>query len=263
MKTIKIYQVDAFTGQLFSGNPAAVCLLEQWLPDDLMQAIAAENNLAETAFLVPKENDFEIRWYTPSMEVDLCGHATLASAYVLFSCLNFSGPELVFHSKVSGILKVKRKGELLELNFPVDRLVKVENKYLEIEKCLGINPKIVFKGKEDYLAILEHEEEVTKLEPDLSCIAKLDSRGLIVSAPGEKFDFVSRYFAPQSGIPEDPVTGSAHTALLPAWSDLLNKNRFHAKQVSPRGGELFCELNGERCFIAGQASLYLSGEIFV
>lgn len=260
MKSIKIFQVDAFTDKLFSGNPAAVCILDNWMADDIMQSIAAENNLAETAFVVAKDKQFEIRWFTPTIEVDLCGHATLASAFVLFNCLGYKEKEIVFNSPRSGELKVTKQNEVLFLDFPTDTL-KPENNFDQIQKCIGIRPMEIFKGKTDYIAIINNETEVKNLKPNLIEINILPGRGLIVTAKGDKVDFVSRFFAPQVGIDEDPVTGSAHTSLIPLWSKKLGKDKMEARQLSKRGGKLICINQGERCLIGGQARLYLTGEI--
>jgi PhzF family phenazine biosynthesis protein len=262
MKRIKLYQIDSFTDRLFGGNPAAVCLLDEWLPDQVMQNIGAENNLAETAFLVPKGNDYEIRWFTPGVEVDLCGHATLASGYLAFEHLGFKGGEVVFHSPRSGVLRVKKEQDLFWLDFPTDELKRVESRP-EIAAGIGLAPAETYRGKTDYLAVLNAEAEVLNISPDLAAIRKLDGRGLIVSAPGAKVDFVSRFFAPQSGIDEDPVTGSAHTSLIPYWSKKLGRKKLTARQVSKRSGLLQCEDNGPRVRIGGKAVLYLVGEIFV
>lgn len=262
MKKIKLYQVDAFTEGLFSGNPAAVCVLDKWLPDETMQSIAAENNLAETAFIVPKGNDFEIRWFTPAVEVDLCGHATLATAYVLFNCLNFREPEIVFYSRHSGILKVSKQGETLFLDFPADSPEKQVNREL-LKACIGIVPNELYKGKTDYIAFVDSEETVKNLKLNFDAIAALDARGLIVTARGNEVDFVSRFFGPQVGINEDPVTGSAHTSLTPLWSEKLGKKEMTAKQLSKRGGSLTCIDNGKRTLIGGKAALYLEGEITI
>ncbi len=259
---IKIYQVDAFTDKLFSGNPAAVCILDKWLSDDLMQCIADENNLAETAFVVPNEKNFEIRWFTPVVEVDLCGHATLASAFVLFNILDHPDSVIRFHSPRSGLLTVEKKDELLFLDFPSDTLESIsEVKNISIEKCIGVQPMELFKGKTDYMVVIENEKSLRNLQPDLNEIAKLNGRGLIVTAKGDTVDFVSRFFAPQSGIIEDPVTGSAHTSLIPFWSERLGKTKMIAHQLSKRGGQLLGEFKNERCMIGGKARLYLTGEI--
>jgi len=262
MQKIKIYQVDAFTDKLFSGNPAAVCIIDNWLPDDLMQSIGNENNLAETAFIVPNGQNFEIRWFTPTVEVDLCGHATLASAFVLFNLLHHPDSVIRFHSPRSGLLTVEKKDDLLFLDFPVDTLELIsEEQNITIERCIGVKPIELYKGKTDYMAVIDNENSLQNLQHDYKEISKLNARGLIVTAKSDKVDFVSRFFAPQSGINEDPVTGSAHTSLLPYWSKRIGKNKLVAHQLSNRGGELLCELKNERCIIGGKARLYLTGEI--
>ena len=258
---LKIFQIDAFTNSLFSGNPAAVCILKEWLSDDLMQNIAGENNLAETAFAVKKDDVFEIRWFTPALEVDLCGHATLATAYVLFEHYDVDSNKIEFYSPHSGTLTVeKAKDDYLTLNFPTDKLEETQPSEKLIE-ALGINPVKTLKGKTDYLLIYSSQKEIEEIEPDFTQLAKLDGRGIIVSAKGNEVDFVSRFFAPQSGINEDPVTGSAHTSLTPYWSKELNKTKLSAKQLSKRGGELHCEFLGDRVKISGKAVLYMIGEI--
>ncbi len=262
MTKIKMYQVDAFTDKLFAGNPAAVCLLDKWLKDELLQSIANENNLAETAFVVSNGNCFEIRWFTPTVEVDLCGHATLASAFVLFNILNHPENVLKFHSKRSGCLAVESKDNFLFLDFPTDSIELVSaEQYNIIEQCIGLNLIELYKGKTDYMAVIESENSLQHLQPDFTEITKLKARGLIVTAKGDAVDFVSRFFAPQSGINEDPVTGSAHTSLIPYWSNRLNKNKLIARQISKRGGQLLCEFKDQRCLIGGNARLYLTGEI--
>ncbi len=261
MKKIKLYQVDAFTNQLFAGNPAAVCFLEQWLSDELMQSISNENNLAETAFIVPKGKDFEIRWFTPTTEVDLCGHATLASAYVLFNLYEYPDSQIRFYSHRSGLLSVSKKDEMLYLDFPTDSLELINNAHHLIQKCIGIKPIEVHKGKTDFIAVIESESLLKNLQPNLEEISKLEARGLIVTSKGDHVDFVSRFFAPQSGIDEDPVTGSAHTSLIPLWAKKLGRNDLMANQLSKRGGQLVCEFKNDRCLIGGQARLYLTGEI--
>jgi PhzF family phenazine biosynthesis protein len=262
MQKIKIYQVDAFTDRLFSGNPAAVCIMDTWLPAELMQLVALENNLAETAFVVPTGPDFEIRWFTPTVEVDLCGHATLASAFVLFHVLDYKGAVIRFHSPLSGWLPVTKKEELLWLDFPTDTLepaTKEQN--TAMEACIGVKPLELYKGKSDFVAVMDNEQSLLMLQPHLAEIAKLKARGLIVTAKGDTVDFVSRFFAPQSGIDEDPVTGSAHTSLIPLWAKKLGKNNLLAQQLSKRGGSLMCEFKNNRCLIGGKARLYLTGEI--
>ena len=263
MQSIKIFQVDAFTDKLFSGNPAAVCILDKWLPDDLMQSIGNENNLAETAFVVPKEKDYEIRWFTPTTEVDLCGHATLASAFVLFNLLDYPDSVIRFHSRRRGLLSVKKDGEMLYLDFPTDTLEVINGKEKILQTCLGIRPIEVYKGKTDYIAVVDTELSLKNLQPNFGEIAKFEARGLIVTAKGDRVDFVSRFFAPQSGIDEDPVTGSAHTLLIPLWAKKLGKKNFVANQLSKRGGQLICEFNDDRCLIGGKAKLYLTGEILI
>ena len=260
MKKNRIYQVDAFTESLFSGNPAAVCPLEEWMHDDIMQLIAAENNLAETAFFVPQGDHFEIRWFTPTVEVDLCGHATLASAFVLFSYLGYSKNEIRFKSPRSGDLRVYQKGDILFLDFPNDTLERIHDT-ASIAPCIGLEPTEVYKGRTDFLAVVKSEEAVQNLLPDLGAISRLPGRGLIVTAEGVMVDFVSRFFAPQSGVDEDPVTGSAHTSLIPLWSQKLGKDEMTARQLSSRGGELICFNKGERCLIGGKARLYMTGEL--
>jgi PhzF family phenazine biosynthesis protein len=256
---MKIYQVDAFTGQLFKGNPAAIVPLEEWLPEGLMQQIAMENNLAETAFVVKEGQDFRIRWFTPSTEVDLCGHATLATAFVLYRYEGYNGDMIRFHSR-SGLLTVNRRGDLLSLDFPVDQLLEVE---LSPELTSGFEPKPTkaYRGRTDFLLVFECEKDIRELRVDFGRLVCIDARGVIVTAPGEKVDFVSRFFAPQSGINEDPVTGSAHTSLTPYWAGRLGKTKLTATQLSPRGGRLECELIADRVLITGQAAAYLTGEI--
>lgn len=259
---LKLYQVDAFTSKLFHGNPAAICPLNSWLPDEAMQAIAAENNLAETAFYVPKEEDFHLRWFTPTTEVALCGHATLATAHILFSIYRYRKDVIRFHT-LSGILTVSKEGDWLKMNFPADELVQVEAPK-EIMDGLGVQPKEVYKGKTDYLIVLEDQVQIENLRPDFRILAtQEDIRGTIVTAPGKDVDFVSRCFFPQSGIDEDPVTGSAHTTMIPYWAKKLNKNQLTAKQLSGRTGFLKCTYAGDRVEIAGQAVTYLVGEIVV
>ncbi len=264
MGKIKLYQVDAFASTLFSGNPAAVCVLDSWIDDKLMQNIGSENNLAETAFLVPRGKDYEIRWFTPSIEVDLCGHATLASAFVLFDVLGYSGSAIKFYSLRSGLLTVTKKDDLLMMDFPTDDLeLLAEEQNAKIEACIGLKPIETYKGKTDFITVIEKESDLKNLQPDLHEVSKLKGRGLVVTAKGDDVDFVSRFFAPQTGIPEDPVTGSSHTSLLPLWSKKLGKTSLVARQLSKRGGQLFCEFKGDRCLIGGNAKLYLTGEIYL
>ncbi len=257
---IPIYQVDAFTRTRFSGNPAAVCPLAEWLPDTTMQSIAAENNLAETAFFVREGDHFQLRWFTPAVEVDLCGHATLGSAYVLFNELHEPGDTLRFETK-SGELLVRRNGDRLALDFPA-RPPQRTDVDANLVPALGGKPTEVLAAR-DYLVRYGSQEEVAALKPDMSRLMDIDKFAVIATAPGHDCDFVSRFFAPGKGIAEDPVTGSAHATLIPYWAAQLGKNELHARQISRRGGELFCQLNGERVEIAGYGVLYLRGEIMV
>ncbi len=263
MSTLTLYQIDAFSEELFCGNPAAVCFLDQWLPTQLMQNIAAENNLAETAFVVRQGDDFLIRWFTPKVEVELCGHATLASGYVLFKLLNWKENEVRFYTAWDRELKVFREEDLFFLDFPTDHLTQQEALSGKLEKCLATPVLEVWKGKTDLLALVSDEYALRHLRPDFDTIQHLDARGLIVTSPGDDVDFVSRFFAPQSGIKEDPVTGSAHTSLTPFWSERLNKIDMRAKQLSLRGGNLVCKYQQDRCFIGGSAVLYMVGEFNV
>lgn len=257
----KIYQIDAFTDTVFGGNPAAVCILQKWLSDELMQNIAAENNLAETAFAVPNGDSYELRWFTPELEVDLCGHATLATAFTLFQYYGNTNNTIRFLSPRSGELLVYRNAdESMTMDFPTDDLIPTPNQEA-IHKAIGKVPMKTFKGKTDYLLIFESQQDIEALRPNFHLLDQLDCRGVIVSAPGTEVDFVSRFFAPQCGIPEDPVTGSAHTTLTPYWSTQLNKTRLTAKQLSQRGGSLICEYLGNRVKISGKAVCYLIGEI--
>lgn len=258
---LRVYQVDAFADRLFGGNPAAVCPLDAWIPDELMQQIAAENNLAETAFYVPFDGGYQIRWFTPTVEVDLCGHATLASGYVAFHCGGHQGDVVEFASK-SGPLKVRRDGDLLVLDFPADRVEPVAVPQLLID-ALGREPIETYKGKTDYLVVYGAEEHVANLVPDFADLAMVSARGIIVTAPGHHVDFVSRFFAPQVGVAEDPVTGSAHTTLTPYWSSRLGKTDLTAMQLSKRQGRLRCHMAGSRVEIAGKAVPYLTGTISV
>lgn len=255
---IPMFQVDAFTDKIFGGNPAAVCPLETWLPAPTMQSIAAENNLAETAFFVPAKDRFELRWFTPVLEIDLCGHATLASAHVLFQHRGYSKPAISFMSK-SGELKALKKNDQIYLDFPAHTPVPAEAPGA-LAKGLGKSPREVYKGR-DYLAVFDRESDVVSIEPDFVELGKLDCLGIIATAPGETRDFVSRFFAPRAGVPEDPVTGSAHTLLIPFWAKRLGKDVLRAAQVSKRRGELFCEFLGERVLIGGRAVTFFEGTI--
>lgn len=257
MARIPYFEVDAFANQLFRGNPAGICPLEKWLDDALMQDIAAENNLAETAFYVPRGEDYELRWFSPAIEIDLCGHATLASAFILFLELGFRGDAVHFHTK-SGRLTVSRKDDVLTLDFPSrppgpctvpDALV----------KGLGERPVEILKAR-DYFCIFASAEDVRGLRPDFGALGTLDEK-VIVTAPGADCDFVSRFFAPTAGVNEDPATGSSHCTLIPYWSKRLGKKKLFGRQLSKRGGEFFCEDAGERVGIGGNAMLYSRGEI--
>ncbi|HEY3383688.1 MAG TPA: PhzF family phenazine biosynthesis protein [Vicinamibacterales bacterium] len=258
---LRMYQIDAFADRLFSGNPAAVCPLESWLPDEVMQQIAAENNLAETAFYIRHDGGFDLRWFTPAVEVDLCGHATLAAAHVVFTHDCFPHDTIQFTSK-SGILRVRRDGDRLVLDFPVDTVEPVTVPQILID-ALGREPIESYRGKTDYMLVYGVEEHVAGLTPDLVDLATVPARGIIVTAPGRQVDFVSRFFAPQVGVPEDPVTGSAHTTLTPYWAARLGKNELTARQLSKRQGSLRCTLVGNRVDIAGRAVPYLEGTITI
>ncbi len=251
---ISLFHIDAFTSKQFAGNPAAVCPLKAWLPDETMQEIAAENNLSETAFFVPGEEAHEIRWFTPTVEVDLCGHATLASAWVIFHALARDARVATFTSR-SGPLKVARADDLLVMDFPSWESQPTECPPALCE-ALGASPLEVMATTRDYLCVLATEAEVRALQPDMARLLTLDKLGVIATAPGEKCDFVSRFFAPRAGIPEDPVTGSAHCTLTPYWARRLAKDRLRALQVSRRGGELYCMPRGDRVAIAGRAVQY-------
>ena len=256
---IRLYQIDAFTDRVFGGNPAAVCPLEHWIPDKLMQQIAMENNLAETAFFVRDRDHFDIRWFTPEIEVDLCGHATLATAFVIFNLEHFSGLVIEFGSR-GGLLRVLNNGDSLTLDFPADKPVRStapEN----LLAGMGLRPLEIYRGKSDYMLVYSNAGQIEKLKPDMSRISEVDARGIIATAPGEDVDFVSRFFAPQSGISEDPVTGSAHTTLAPYWAEKLGRTELIARQLSKRGGWLKCRIAGDRVEISGQARAYMTGEI--
>lgn len=255
---IDLYQVDAFASEIFAGNPAAVCPLQEWLPDELMQNIAMENNLSETAFLVKTDRRYGLRWFTPEAEVDLCGHATLASAHVLFDHLDYEFDTIFFDTR-SGELSVEKDGDLLIMDFPANPTREVTLPG-EMVQALGIEPVECYKAM-DYLVILETERQVKELEPDFLSLKKLDTRGIIVSAPGEEADFVSRFFAPAVGINEDPVTGSAHTTLTPYWADRLEKRELNARQISRRGGEIYCKFKDGRVELGGRARTFMKGII--
>jgi PhzF family phenazine biosynthesis protein len=256
---LPIYHIDAFTDKLFCGNPAAVVPLSEWLSDETMLHIAAENNLAETAFYVKNDAGFDLRWFTPTIEVDLCGHATLAAAYVIFNIQGEEREQISFFTR-SGELNVTRSDDWFTLNFPIDHY-QIAVPPPALVESINTNLMEVYKGKTDYLVVLDSEEEVKNLDFDIIVLSTIPARGIIVTASGEDVDFVSRFFAPQSGIDEDPVTGSAHTTLIPYWAEKLSKKILTAKQLSKRGGYLKCELADDRVNITGQARLYLQGEI--
>lgn len=253
---IPYYQVDAFASRLFGGNPAGVCLLDAWLPDATMQTIAFENGLAETAFLVPEGDGYGLRWFTPAVEVDLCGHATLAAAHVLGEHRGVTATPIIFHTQ-SGRMTVEREGSRWVLDFP-SRPAEPAPGSLEVG--LGAVPAELYLAR-DYLAVFENEATVRALRPDLNAVAALDVPGIIVTAPGDHCDFVSRYFAPRVGIPEDPATGSSHCTLIPYWAGRTGRKVLKARQVSARGGEIHCKLTGDRVRIGGEAVTYLAGTI--
>ena len=255
-----MYQVDAFASELFSGNPAAVCILDTWLPEALMQSIAAENNLAETAFAVAGPDGYEIRWFTPEIEVALCGHATLATAHILFETGKVNTDHIQFYTRQRGLLHVRRDGDWLVLDFPSDPPAAVELPDV-LGDAMGVRPEACFLGQTDYLLVYKDQEGLDALNPDFFKLNQIDCRGIIASAPGEEVDFVSRFFAPRCGVPEDPVTGSAHTLLIPYWHERLKKIKMIAQQRSARGGLLRCEYHGDRVQIGGRAVTYMKAEI--
>ncbi len=256
---LPFYQIDSFADSVFSGNPAGVCPLDRWIDDARMQAVAAENNLSETAFLVPDGEDYALRWFTPLCEVDLCGHATLASALIVFTRLDPGRSRVRFTTR-SGALEVRRDGDRLVMDFPA-RPASPCPPNAALAAALGVEPEALLEAGRDYLAVYPDAATVLALEPHAGGLTKLDRHAVIVTAPGEDCDFVSRFFAPAVGIYEDPVTGSAHCTLVPYWSRRLGKATLFARQVSARGGELWCEDRGERVRIGGRAAVYLEGEI--
>jgi PhzF family phenazine biosynthesis protein len=256
-----IYQVDAFTNQLFKGNPAAVIPLNEWISDALMQTIAEENNLSETVFYVPKNKQFEIRWFTPTCEIDLCGHATLAAAHIIFSVQNFTDNTIIFSSK-SGILTVKKNEDWYTLHFPSETIEEIETP-TALTEALGVKILKTYKGKWKIVCVLENEATVKNLQPNFSKLTELDYSGIIVTSTGVSTDFVSRFFAPKIGINEDPVTGSAHTILIPYWAKKLNKNNLTAMQVSKRTGFLKCTNLENSVEMSGQAVTYLKGKLTI
>lgn len=260
---LSLYQVDAFTEKVFQGNPAAVCPLVEWLSDDLLLKIAAENNLSETAFYVIKEDLIELRWFTPNTEVDLCGHATLATAFVLHTQEKFNGNVIPFYSHRSGPLPVTiNNDQSYTLDFPLDDIAEIALSEALLN-ATNVQPIKAFKGKSDIMLVFSSQEEIEQLKPNLSVIESLDARGLIVTAKGNNCDVVSRFFGPQVGVNEDPVTGSAHTTLTNYWTNVLHKNELTAVQLSTRKGNLTCKKVGDRVEITGNAVLFMKGEIYL
>lgn len=257
---IQMFQVDAFAEKVFAGNPAAVCPLESWLDDAILQAIAEENNLSETAFFVQSDDGFKLRWFTPVEEVDLCGHATLAAAHVLYEHLKYPKPEILFHTR-SGELTVSRDNLGLSMDFPAERPKSIEGPK-PLYEGLGKPPKQILAAS-DYLAVYDTEEDVRSLSPNFQQLLELDLRGVIATAPGTDADFVSRCFFPKLRINEDPVTGSAHCQLMPYWSDKLQRSQLKARQISKRGGVIHCEIRGDRVLMSGTAKDYMVAEISI
>ena len=257
---LDIFQVDAFTRSAFGGNPAAIVPLSEWLPTEMMQSIALENNLSETAFFVPDGDGYGLRWFTPTFEIDLCGHATLATAHLIFEVLGSGERVLNFRTK-SGLLTVERDGGRLVLDFPSRPAMACETPPGLID-AIGCEPQEILKAR-DYMLVYESEGDVLAIDPNFAELARIPTHAVIVTAPGETSDFVSRFFAPEVGVPEDPVTGSAHCTLIPYWAERLGKTEMFARQVSARSGELHCELRGDRVKIGGNATLYMKGEIYV
>lgn len=258
---ITLYHLDAFTDQVFSGNPAAVCLMPEWLPDDKLHQIAKENNLPVTAFLVIENDVYHIRWITPEYELDICGHGSLSAGYVIFNFFDKELQKVNLHSR-NEVLPVIRNGSLVTLNFPAKSLESCSLPLLE--RGLGLAPKEIYQHKnERCIAVFDTEQEVKLLKPDMQILKKLEHRGISVTAPGIEVDFVSRTFYPQKAISEDPATGASHCLLAPYWASKLNKTKFHARQVSARGGEIFCQYEGDRVLISGQAVMFMHGVITV
>ena len=256
----KIYQIDAFVTKAFEGNPAMVCPLDSWLSDELMQQIAEENNLSETAFFVKEDEVYHLRWFSPTSEVDMCGHATLASAYVLFECMNYEATEILFSTK-SGLLKVWKEENRYVMDFPIQAIESCDISK-QIEEAFGLKPLATFTSM-DYIVVFENEEDVYLAKPNLTLLKELDLRGVCICAKSKKYDFVTRFFAPKYGIDEDPVTGSAFTQLVSYWADELEKEELYAKQVSARGGEVYCVVKGNRVEMSGGAVKYLEGIISI
>ena len=260
MNTLPFYQVDAFASELFKGNPAAVIILDHWLDDLILQRIGAENNLSETAFLVKADGHYELRWFTPVVEVALCGHATLASAHILFKYFETEAVRLEFETRHSGSLFVERDGSRLVLDFPADKIKPIDLPSSFIE-AMGEKPREIYQGRSDYMLVYESQRQIEELTPDFYKLKSFESRGIIATATGDDVDFISRFFAPAIDIDEDPVTGSAHTTMAPYWAERLNKSELSARQVSARGGELSCRVKGDRVHIGGDAVIYLEGKV--
>lgn len=255
---IQQYQVDAFTTQVFKGNPAAICPLDNWLDDGVLQAIAEENNLSETAFFVPKNKEFELRWFTPVNEVKLCGHATLAAAHIIFEIFGYTGSVITFKT-LSGDLLVKKFGNELQMDFPADQPSPCEIPEILV-KALGVMPNEVLVA-DDYIAVFDSEATICSITPNYELLKQLDLRGVIITAPSTDVDFVSRFFAPKLGVAEDPVTGSAHCELAPYWANKLGKKILSARQVSKRGGRLTCEVLSNRVLLSGSAVIFMKAEV--
>ena len=260
---LPVFHVDAFTDKAFTGNPAAVCPLTKWLDDGCLRLVAAENNLSETAYFVPHGDYYELRWFTPRCEVKLCGHATLASAWVIMQLLSPGLNSVRFETRFSGALAVCREGDLLAMDFPALAPWDCANPPQELIEGLGRSPAAVTQIEDNYFAVYASQDDVTTIRPDFDLLEKLHPAGVAITAPGKDADFVSRYFAPSYGIPEDPVTGSTHCSLAPYWAKRLGKTRLHARQTSARGGQLWCEVKGERVIIKGKAVLILRGELLI
>lgn len=262
MQEIDFYLVDAFSDRAFGGNAAAVCPLEEWISDETLLKMAQQHNQSETAFFVRTDTGFELRWFTTLHEINLCGHATLAASHVIFEYLDYPHTEITFTTRFVGELTVKRSGDWLTLNFPAWSTEMVDNPPPGLFSALGIAQAKEVRVGRDYMVVLESQQQVEALTPDIAAMAPL-GKMVCVTAPGEEYDFVSRFFCPGEGVPEDPVTGSTHSMLIPYWSEKLGKTSMNARQVSYRGGDLRCELKGDRVLIGGQATLYLKGRIFL
>ena len=260
--TVPIYKADAFTDTLFEGNPAAVCFLSHWLPEQILQKIAAENNLAETAFLVKSSKGYQLKWFTPVCEIDLCGHATLASAHILYTEIGHRSDKIYFETSKSGVLTVKREEDKYVMDFPSLMPAAVNTPDALVKAMGGKEPSETFRLR-DYVLVYKSEDEIRKLDPDFQAITEIDTFGVVVTAPGDRADFVSRFFAPGAGIPEDPVTGSAHCNLIPLWAKKFGKSKLYAEQISARKGKLWCEQTGDRVSMAGNVVTYLKGEISI